>query len=164
MEEWRVIPTADRYEASSVGRVRNSGSGLILKQKMLKDGYWGICLYPIPGQKIYPKTHQVIALAFLGPAPFPRAVVAHKDGTRTNNAPDNLYWATFKQNHADRERHGRAPKGSRNGAARLNEASVERIRALLSRGAVQARIAEQFDVCTATISHINTGKYWRHTA
>ncbi|WP_338341885.1 MULTISPECIES: NUMOD4 domain-containing protein [unclassified Shinella] len=162
MEVWKTIPGFERYQASSLGRVRNGETYHILKQKNLKDGYLGLCLRPMPGMKVSKKVHQLVALAFFGKAPFLGAIVAHKDGSRTLNVPDNLYWTTQKQNHADREFHGRTARGSKNGATELTETHVAAIKRMLRRGATQKDIARVFSVCPATISNINTGKYWRH--
>lgn len=48
--------------------------------------------------------HRLVAEAFLGPSPFPEAVVRHLDGERTNNRPQNLAWGTQRDNAADRWR------------------------------------------------------------
>jgi hypothetical protein len=162
MEEWRPIPIAPCYAASSLGRIKVIETGQIMKPWKRKDGYFQICLRRGQPKNLYRKVSQLICMAFHGPAPFAKAVSAHKDGTRDNDIPDNLYWATHKQNHADRETHQRAPKGSRNGRAALREDDIGNIREMLRGGLSIELIADTYGVCKATISHINTGRNWSH--
>ena len=44
------------------------------------------------------KVHKAICEAFHGPAPFPKAVVIHKDENAFNNVPENLKWGSQKEN------------------------------------------------------------------
>ena len=41
-----------------------------------------------------------------GPAPSQKHHAAHRDGNSKNNTPENIYWATPKENIADQFRHG----------------------------------------------------------
>lgn len=161
MEEWRKISIAESYEVSSLGRVRNASTGYVMKQQLLWDGYYRVSLWASPGVRVYKKTHQLVAAAFLN-RPSAAHVAAHIDGSRTLNTVSNLYWATQKQNHADRDRHGRTARGSRNGSALLTEDQVRQIRKRLVTGDLLREIADDFSVCLATISNINTGKNWKH--
>jgi hypothetical protein len=162
MEIWKVIPSAPCYEASSFGRIRNSRTFHVLSARLRKDGYRDVGLREGQETRLWRKVSQLVGEAFLGPRPFIGAVVAHEDGTRSNDRVENLHWKTQKENHADRERHGRAPKGSRNGSAVLREDDVRRIKALLRLGATQKSLSEQYGVCPSTICHINIKKTWSH--
>ena len=44
------------------------------------------------------KVHRLVCEAFHGPAPFDSAVVMHLDDDPANNRPENLRWATQKEN------------------------------------------------------------------
>lgn len=163
MEEWKIIPIAPCYEASSLGRVRNRNSGAVLSPSLRKDGYYQVGLREGQPKRLFRKISQLVGEAFLGVRPFEKAVVAHKDGSRDNDKPENLYWTTQKQNHADRETHGRTARGSRQGVSKLTESQVSRIKELLKTGVLtQLDLANMFGVCTGTISNINTGKNWTH--
>ena len=162
MEMWRTIPIAPEYQVSSAGRVRDAESGRILACRLRPDGYRQVGLRKGQPKRLWRKVSQLVCEAFNGARPFPKAVAAHHDGTRTNDTSENLYWATQKENHADRERHGRAPKGVRNGAHILTDTQVLEIKAALRKGIVQKDLAERFGVSSGTISNINTGKNWRH--
>lgn len=67
--------------------------------------------------------HRLVLLAFVGPCP-PGCECLHHDGNRSNNRLPNLRWGTKKENAEDMERHGRRPRGSRHGIAKLNESKV----------------------------------------
>ena len=162
MEVWKTIPIAPEYQASSKGRIRNAETGHILTCKLRLDGYHHVGLRKGQPKRLWRKVSQLVCEAFNGARPFPEAVAAHRDGTRSNDTPENLYWATQKENHADRERHGRAPKGVRNGAHVLTDAQVLAIKAALQKGVAQKELAEQYGMSSGAISNINTGKNWRH--
>lgn len=49
--------------------------------------------------------HGIICRAFNGPRPSPIHYVLHRDGSRTNNLAENLYWGTARMNAADRWAH-----------------------------------------------------------
>jgi len=162
MEIWKTIPLAPRYQASSLGRIRNSTTGKILTAKKRKDGYLHLGLREGQPKRLWRKVSQLVGEAFHGERPFPKAVIAHRDGTRDNDTPENLYWTTHKQNHADRETHGRAPKGVKNGCAKLSEKDVLRIREMSSKGVRQNDIADIFGIASSMVSHIKTRRNWRH--
>jgi len=129
-EEWRVINDAPDYAVSSSGRVKRitpdwqgKYNGRELKPSAHRRGYLGFVLC-VNGKKITRKAHRLVCEAFNGPQPQGRPHCAHKDGDTSNNAPENLYWATAKQNAADRERHGRTARGEKNGMARHPESRI----------------------------------------
>lgn len=75
--------------------------------------------------------------------------------------PKHLRWATRKQNHADKEKHGTNGLGVKNSHAKLTDASVLKIRKL--KGCLpQHKIAAKFNVSQMTISLIHRGIRWAH--
>lgn len=52
-------------------------------------------------------SHIVVATAWHGPKPEHGMGALHRNGTPSDNRPENLYWGTPKQNHADAVKHGR---------------------------------------------------------
>lgn len=52
-----------------------------------------------------PRVHQLVAAAFIGPAPH-GTEVRHKDGHRGNNVPSNLEHGSSSDNTLDAVRHG----------------------------------------------------------
>lgn len=115
------------------------------------------------GDKIHcVRYHVVICEAFHGPKPSDKHHAAHRDGNKLNNRPDNLYWATPKENENDKRTHGRLPVGEHASGAKLTQNQVDDIRSLY-RGDVgsQRQLAERFGVSQRTIHLIVTRKTWR---
>lgn len=159
-----TVAEAPRYEVSSLGRVRNAETSALIASRVRKDGYVDFNLRVDVGERVRRCGHQLVAAAFLGPRPPEATCAAHKDGSRDNNTPDNIYWATTKQNHADRERHGRAPIGSRNGRAKLTEREVAAIKRRVLAGDPLKAIAADFGAIPTTICNIKAGRSWTHVA
>lgn len=91
-EEWRHIPEAEGYRASSLGRV--AGPRGLLKPSELNSGYLGV--------KVVGKgttVHSVVLRAFVGPKPSPKHTGNHKNGDKQDNRPDNLEWMTQAENN-----------------------------------------------------------------
>jgi len=56
--------------------------------------------------------HALVLLAFVGPCPEGQET-RHLDGSRDNNVLSNLAYGTHLENEADKERHGRRPRGEK---------------------------------------------------
>ena len=106
--------------------------------------------------------HRLVALAFLGSPPSKEHVVAHCDGSRDNNHPWNLRWATQKENVSDTFLHGTHNRGARNGQAKLNEDRVLHILSLAAQGMPRRDLAQTFGVCRQAVDDIINGRRWRH--
>lgn len=168
--EWRNIPSFPDYQASTEGTIRRvtpranghrlepSLNGYVMKG----TGYFTITITFPGGKRRNVCVHKLICLAFHGPKPTPQHEVAHGDGTRTNNRPDNLRWATHSENMQDRVRHGRDRCGADNHAAKLADDNIDLIFYLAERGFGQRQIASLFQVSQRTIWRVLNGKSWRH--
>lgn len=86
-EEWRATTRHPRYEVSSLGRVRNTATGRVLKASVTSRGYLKVCL-----GKQQPYVHQLVAEAFHGPRPSLSEQVDHLNFDRTDNRASNLRW------------------------------------------------------------------------
>lgn len=159
MTEWRHIPSAPGYAASSDGDIRRliQGRGTrcrILRQNLGRDGYHLITLSF--GSRQCKRTFLVSRLvceAFHGLAPSPVHEAAHYDGNCTNNAAANLRWATKNENQADKVRHG---------STKLTEAQVREIRSALAGNPrpTLAKLAGEYGVSIMLISNISRRKVW----
>jgi len=115
--------------------------------------------------------HRLVAVTFIGPAPFAGAMVLHHDDIPTNNKPGNLYWGTHAENVADarlnrrpreRPRNRGAQPGEENSSAVLNEDQVRRIKGMLGLGLCGACIARLHGVRKETIYAIAKRRTWAH--
>lgn len=111
-EEWRPIPGYEgRYDVSDHGNVRSWIPYRSLPLPRLRTqtqdrGYFSVMLYDAQGAHRLRRVHQLVALAFHGPPPFPDAEVRHLDGTRDNNRAGNLLYGSRSENALDSVRHG----------------------------------------------------------
>ena len=98
MEQWRLVNGYNNYEVSSVGRVRNTSTLNILKQRIDRTGYYKINLYKDNRTKTY-QVHRLVAFAFCNnDNVIDYNVVDHVDRNKINNHFLNLRWATQSMN------------------------------------------------------------------
>lgn len=103
-EEWRDIEGYEGlYQVSNLGRVKslrdknNKERELILKPKIMRNGYLKVDLCKNGKQKTF-TVHRLVATVFISnPKNFP--VVNHKDENKLNNNVSNLEWCTVLYNN-----------------------------------------------------------------
>jgi hypothetical protein len=166
MIEWRPIPGYEAYSISEYGEVKrvifgqNGHEPKTLKATPDGDGYLDVTLARPGAKPKMMRVHRLVAMAFHGPAPSEKHIVAHNDGTRTNNHYSNLRWATQKENHGDRKKHGTHTHGSRSHLARLTEEAVIDIRERHEAGLSIRKLSRIHGVSPLTISDIVKGRSW----
>ena len=157
MADWKTVLEAPEYEVSREGQIRSIYTNRPLKGGVCKDGYRKLVLCTA-GTRIHRRIAALVCEAFHGPRP-PGGVVRHIDGSRDNDAADNLVWGTQRENMTDKRRHGTHQAGERHGGAKLNENAVRLIR----RSDASARdLAERFGVKPVTIYHVRQRRLWKH--
>lgn len=163
----RPVPNFPGYFADHSGHIWSQAKKQPwLKRRMAprlnQSGYpWLGILDPEGKGRVYRCVHVLVATAWHGPRPTPTHHVRHLDGDKLNNAPENLAYGTAKENHEDRERHGRVPRGEDNVSSALSAAEVSLIKEMLERGARPSYLAPLFDVHQTTIKSIESGRTWR---
>ena len=166
------IPGFEGYYASTDGEIIGRW-GRPLKQFYDRDGYKRVSLAVERGaeaKRAQRGVHVFVCLAFHGPKPTPRHEVRHLNGKRDHNDPNNVCWATRKENSDDRIIHGTVPNGERSNRAKLTEKQVKEIRCLLKISAIDPStihysdgvIAREYGVSSSTIRLIRIGRIWRH--
>lgn len=188
MEHWApVFGYEGIYETSTKGNVRSVRrlmkmrvgggksfeevrGGCVLKPFPKAHGYMFVTLRHAASEHAHKKlqirsVHSIVCEAFHGTRPSTKHQVNHKDGNKTNNAPDNLEWMTPIENI----QHsafviGTHVKGSRCPASKLKESDIPAICTAFNSGTYIKDIARQYGVSTFVINSILSGKSWRHVA
>lgn len=179
-EIWKDIPGWEGwYQASSKGRIRSlpriakaanrygpsvrAYPGKVLKLREANPG--GHLMVGITREGVFraAPVHRLVCEAFHGLCPDNKQHCAHWDGNPANNAPDNLRWATVKENSEDARRHGTLRVGVDSNLAKLDEKSVLAIRAEYKNGGTSYRkLGEKFGVSSDTIYAIVKRRNWKH--
>jgi hypothetical protein len=170
-ETWKAVPGYEGlYEVSSLGRVKS----LARECRAMRKGT--MASVPIPERMLTPtqisvgyltvglsrdgncKTkyiHQLVCEAWNGPRPE-GFDAAHFDGDKHNNTPENLRWASRRDNVKDKVRHGRQPRGDDLWFTKISD---EQVRLIRSNAHVTAKAwADKLGVAHQTISAIRRGE------
>lgn len=158
-EDWRgVLGLEDRYQVSSLGRVRNAAGRMLQLQPAgnpkagrpyLRAELW------CAGERIPAFVHCLVALAFLGEPP-PGTHVHHVNRDGRDNRAANL---TYMPAAAHLQGHRR---GAANPCAALCDGDVRAIRRALAEGCTETQLARRYAVSRGAISNIRLGRTWAH--
>jgi hypothetical protein len=105
--------------------------------------------------------HSLIALTFLGPRP-PGLVVAHLDGNKDNNRPENLKYVTQQENVNHKRVHGTMLCGDRSHMSRLTDEECREMLFFLDEGFSRRQVAEAYGVSLSHVYALRTGRIRRH--
>lgn len=173
IEIWMPIENFERYEVSSLSRIRSvdamikTGRGGLslfqstLLKSVIRKGYATVNLSK-EGRHYIRSVHRLVAEAFI-PNPDNLPQVNHKDGNKLNNLIDNLEWCTPRENtrHALATGLAHHGKGEQMGSTKLSEAQVIEIRK--QAGIVSnPELAKMFSVSESNIYLILCRKTWSH--
>lgn len=165
-EVWKVIPSFERYEISSVGRIKSiryKGTNVskLLTPALGADGYFKISLYNEDNLRKTLRINRLVLSAFKGDKNGFQA--AHLNGNPIDNRLSNLKWTTSLENHGHKKDHGTHGEGIRNPRAKLTEKEVRVIRKLYTQGKLDGvQLAKKFKVNHVTIYGILNGRLWKH--
>lgn len=103
--------------------------------------------------------HRLVAEAFLGPRPSSAHQVNHKNGVKCDNRAENLEWVTGSENMRHSVRlHGIRGEGHPN--SKLKASDIPTIRARLSAGESQSRVARDYGISQGAICKIAKRMNW----
>jgi hypothetical protein len=170
-ERWRpVVGWEGLYEVSDNGRVKSLSrrvrigrafrtvEGRVLRQGVSLRRYWKVELSS-GARTTSVHVHRLVAEAFLAGY---GDVVRHLDGDGFHNAATNLAWGSFRDNEADKARHGRVPHGEAHHNAKLTENTVREIRSLHASGISQLQIAASLGIHRGVVGAVVRGRSWAH--
>lgn len=159
-----VVGYEECYEVSDGGNVRsirnNHGNRRQrpLKPELTQDGYYRVTLSDIDSKERRHVSHLVLE-AFVGPRPE-GMVACHGDDDGTNNKLANLRWGTPRSNYDDKIRNG-GGRGSKHGAAQIDEVTARAIKAEAANRSILARdIASKYGVSVNIVRNIRNGNSW----
>ena len=163
---WRPIPSLPaHYLASSDGQIKRLAcwyGSRRFRERILKandDGKGYLVVTVIDGTAKVARVHKLVCETFHGPAPVGKPLVLHRDGNSKNNRADNLRWGTYEENEADKDGHGRRPRGERAANAKLTDAAVRAIRSSTEELSV---LASRYGVTETAVSYARRGRTWKH--
>jgi hypothetical protein len=152
-------PIYSRYLIGRDGKVVGP-SGKVLRSYIGPHGY--PCVNVIfdnqKGRKQV-RVHVLVCETYHGLKPAGKHLIAHNDGNRLNFRADNLRWATYVENEADKRSHGRLMTGERHHRSKLTESDVRLIRSSQKSG---NELSRQLGISQNMISRIRLRKNWRH--
>lgn len=129
----REIPTFPKYWVPESGaflistNIRNKGhDGRPEKINLSEDRDGYLELRNAAGSKARLRLHTAVLLAWKGPSNG--LIARHLDDDKKNNRAANLEWGTHAENGMDKRKFATS-RGGRNGAAKMDEPTVMRLRA-----------------------------------
>lgn len=147
-----AIKADNVYECSRTGCWKHTNN-------LRDDGYAAV---QVKGKKV--RAHR-LAYEVASGEPIPEGLmVRHGPACEDGNCfrPSHLSVGTAADNAADRERDGRTARGSRNGASKLTEDEVARMKCAAQLGEKARCLAEEYGVSTRTIYRILADELWTH--
>lgn len=167
-EQWKTVPEFNgRYEVSNFGRVRGWYYGghkrkhpIIKTPQTNKNGYVYVVLWNGTRGKAF-TIHRLVLSVFSNSNPASMDC-CHKNHNRNDNRLSNLKWATRKENEYDKKLAGRTPVGENNGASKLSDKQVLKIRSLFDKGMSTNRIAKTLLMNQQNVWNICNRKTWKH--
>lgn len=124
IEQWKPVPGTDGlFDVSNFGRVRELGTGKMLKIYANSKGY---AVTVILGQ--IRKVHTIVGTVFLcKPESSEPLQIDHIDRNRLNNEAGNLRWVTAKENRRNQNKRKKYQTHPRRNVKRICEESGEEI-------------------------------------
>lgn len=105
IEEWKVIEhpseiKRNMYAVSSWGRVKSIATGIIMKPRIDRDGYYRIkFMADTPAGCVHRHVQRIVGMNFI-PNDDPNLVtINHIDGDKSNNCVTNLEWHSWLMNN-----------------------------------------------------------------
>lgn len=152
----KPIPECNGYFATVGGKIMRDGRELRARDN--GHGYMQVTL-SIDGHRRDRYVHRLVCAAYHG-LPLRDMQVAHTNGCRSDNRPENLRWATKAENESDKEQHGTLLRGAAVANAVLSDDMVLDARKRVAGGALIRDVAAELGVSCKTLASAVTGRKW----
>ncbi len=170
VEDFRELPGWTGYIVGKDGSVWSARRKDVVTDRWHKlspshhgNGYLRVILFAGQRRRNRMFVHHLVLQTFVGPRPV-GAQACHRNDVSTDNRLENLYWASPKQNSADRYLNGGQRRGSNVAVSKLREADIPAIFHLVKSGRTKAEVGTMFGVSDVVIGNIINGKSWRHAS
>lgn len=170
MEVWKKIQGFEKYEISSLGRIKvnlkfrkyRNYQSKVLNPSLDKDGYFRTSLVSDDGITKNKIIHRLVAEAFI-PNPENKPCVNHKNGIKTDNRIENLEWCTVKENNIHAIKLGLSGQvpGEKHHMSKLKEKEVLEI-IINKNNLTQEQLGLEYNISQTQISRIINKKRWSH--
>jgi HNH endonuclease len=107
------------------------------------------------------RAHRLVYEILVGSIPKGKKLL-HRCDTPCCVNPDHMFVGTTADNVADCRAKGRHAHGTRHGMNKLSVEQVLAIREMIANRETQWDIALKFGISPALVSHIKTGRLWKH--
>lgn len=104
--------------------------------------------------------HRIVAETFI-PNPDNKPQVAHKNGNRKDNRVENLYWATAKENEADKIKHFTKLEAEKHPRAKHNNKQIRVVKWGIKIGTAKWVLAKLINGSINDINKIKRGEAWK---
>lgn len=144
-------------------QVYSGKSRRFLNSAKRKDGFYSVAL-TIDGRKFAIHLHRLVAILYHGKPPAGKDNARHKNGIKTDNRPENIWWRSLSEIQTGLFESGaRVPKrGSDRAFSKLTDSDVIDIRWRVFNGETRLAMAAKHSVSHCTVSKICSGQTWKH--
>lgn len=167
IEFWRKIPNFNRYDVSTLGRLRLRKNGKILNGSVHNQGYHSTTLIRDDGKRRQVFYHRVVAEVFM-PNPDNLPECNHLTGVKFDARLGTVEWSSRigNQRHAwatglITAEHILRGRGRQSIESMFTESQVLDIRKRRARGESGEALRKEYNVKNATISAIATGAVFK---
>jgi len=162
-EIFKKSPDYPGYEISNQGSIISHVKGYPVKLKGTDVQGYRMHALTINGKIKMIFAHRLVLEVFVGLCPKGMQT-CHNNGIRDDNRLENLRWDTYKNNNADKIKHGTQQRGEGHGSAKLKELEVIEIRRLSGLGVRNYLLSKMFKTSQTNVGCIIRRKRWAKVA
>lgn len=159
MTEWRGISGYPNYEISSLGEVKNTHRGTVVRPVLTRKGYERVGLWKNNKGKIE-SVHKLVMEAFVGACPK-GLQINHKNGVKTDNRLSNLEYVTQSENMLHAYNSGLNKKRKRAIQLTLSGEKVKTFESLIS-AEIEGFKRDQISLCCSGKRKTHRGFRWQY--